>query len=174
MAIDLHWAEGRLARQAAVIYALVAGIGDEQAHWQPSPDDWSVVEVINHLYDEEREDFRQRLDLILRDPTADWPPIHPGAWVTERRYNDRDLATSVQALQLEREKSLAWLYGLAQAHADLTITKTDPRLGSMAAGEMLAAWVAHDCLHIRQLNELNYRYLERLTSPYAVGYAGDW
>lgn len=168
----MNYAADRLAHQAAVIVALLAGVDDEQARWKPGPDDWSMIEVINHLYDEEREDFRQRFDLLLRDPAAEWPPIRPGDWVTSRRYADRELAASVQAFRLEREKSLAWLHTLHAA--DLNSIKTRPQLGSMRAGDMLAAWVAHDCLHIRQLNELHYLYHARRAAPYEVFYAGDW
>ena len=39
---------------------------------------------------------------------------------------------------------------------------------------LLAAWLAHDCLHIRQLNEIRYAWLATMAAPYAVGYAGDW
>ena len=56
---------------------------------------WSTLEVVCHLYDEEREDFRQRLDIILHRPEAKWPPIDPVGWVSARKYNERDLAQSL-------------------------------------------------------------------------------
>ena len=63
---------------------LVSGLSLEQARWKPSLDKWSILEVVNHLYDEEREDFRQRLSLVLADPMQPWPPIDPRTWVTSR------------------------------------------------------------------------------------------
>ena len=42
------------------------------------------------------------------------------------------------------------------------------------AGDLLAAWVAHDLLHLRQLVELKYAYLARTMEPYALKYAGEW
>jgi hypothetical protein len=168
----IPYAVERLSRQRAVIYALAAGVDGDQARWKPTTDDWSILEVINHLYDEERDDFRTRLDLILHDPTADFPPIDPPLWVIERHYNERDFTESVQNFLSEREKSLAWLRSLE--HFDPIAEHRHPQFGSMSAGEMLAAWVAHDCLHIRQLNELHYGYLARTAQPYSVLYAGDW
>ena len=50
------------------IQRLVAGIAPDQARWKPDPESWSIVEVINHLYDEERYDFRVRLEIILFHP----------------------------------------------------------------------------------------------------------
>jgi len=44
----------------------------------------------------------------------------------------------------------------------------------MKAGDMLASWVAHDGLHIRQLVELRRARTETLANPYFIGYAGDW
>ena len=67
----------RFSHNAEVIANLTKSVPLEQARWRPSPADWSILEVINHLYDEEREDFRQRLDLLLFQPEADWPPIDP-------------------------------------------------------------------------------------------------
>ena len=169
---SVAYAVERLARQGVVIAAMVDGVDQTQARWKPSPDDWSILEVVNHLYDEERDDFRTRFDLTLHRPEADWPPIHPSQWVIDRRYHERDLAQSVQAFLAEREKSLAWLRTLNDA--DLSVTHSHPQAGSMPAGEMLASWVAHDCLHIRQLTELHYSYLAQSAQPYAVYYAGDW
>ncbi|WP_367392354.1 hypothetical protein [Lewinella sp. LCG006] len=39
-----------------------------------------------HLYNEEREDFRQRVKLILEDPTQPLPAIDAANWVLERAY----------------------------------------------------------------------------------------
>ena len=75
---------GRLAANGGAVAALAAGIDADQSRWKPSADAWSVLEVINHLADEELEDFRQRLDLTLHQPQAPWPAIDPGADVLAR------------------------------------------------------------------------------------------
>ena len=51
----------RLRANADVIAAQVAGVSDEQARWKPDPAQWSILEVMSHLADEEIEDFRARL-----------------------------------------------------------------------------------------------------------------
>lgn len=157
---------------AEAIGALLTGVSDEQARWKPDADSWSMLEVINHLADEEREDFRTRLDMTLHQPASEWPPIHPGSWVTARSYNQRDLNESLRRFQTERKTSLDWLRSLQSP--DWESTHTRPSFGSDRAGDMLAAWVAHDLLHIRQLNELRYVYLKADITPYRVDYAGDW
>lgn len=161
----------QMALHAAAIGSLTSSLSDEQARWRPAPDAWSILEVINHLYDEERSDFRVRLDHILHRPGQPWPPINPQGWVTEREYNSRDLAQSRQNFLNEREKSLAWLRQLDPI--DWTTLEVSP-FGQMHAGDMFAAWVAHDLLHLRQLIELHYAYAAQDAQPYNLAYAGDW
>lgn len=162
----------QLAQNAETIRCLVAGIGHEQAHWKPTPDDWSIVEVINHLYDEEREDFRLRLDTVLHRPGEDPPGIDPEGWVLARNYNARELAESTQRWVDERQHSLRWLAALVDPDWELAYTRPDGFC--RRAGDLLAAWPAHDFLHLRQLVELHYAWVKRQSAPYDVGYAGDW
>jgi hypothetical protein len=70
-----------LKHGAEIINSLVSRITQAQAQARPAPDSWSILEVICHLGDEEREDFRQRLDITLHRPQEAWPPINPPGWV---------------------------------------------------------------------------------------------
>ena len=160
-----------LARGVDIIRLLVADMTLAEARARPAPDSWSVLEVICHLYDEEREDFRQRLDLILHRPDEPFPPIDPQGWITARRYNERDLAEMLDSWAAERAQSLAWLKGLSAPNWE---TEHVDAYGSIKAGEMLSCWVAHDNLHTRQLVELRRSRLVNLAAPYDVGYAGEW
>jgi hypothetical protein len=169
--MDLNYSTAQLKSHAATIHALTRGISDEQARWKPAADSWSLLEVINHLYDEEREDFRVRLDYILHRPGQPWPPIDPAGWVTSRGYNQRDLEESLGNFLSEREKSLVWLGELGSPKW-ATVCPTP--WGQMTAGDMFAAWVAHDMLHLRQLVELHWAYNIHKVKPYTVQYAGDW
>ena len=153
------------------IQALVTGVSPEQARWKPDPETWSILEVLCHLLDEEREDFRVRLNLILFHSGADWPPIDPPGWVSARGYNQRNLEETLHSFLAEREKSLEWLRGLA----DPDFNKSESGdLGTLSAGDMLASWAGHDLLHMRQLVELQRAYIVNLTSPYDPAYGGDW
>src|SRR6266550_5924742 len=107
--MDLNYVIERLAANAGIFEGLTKAINTELALWKPAPDKWSILEVVNHLFDEERQDFRQRLDLVLKTPEQTWPAIDPQNWVTSRRYNERDLDTSLKNFFDEREKSLSWL-----------------------------------------------------------------
>ena len=54
-----------LVHSAEIIRALIAGITQAEARSNPNPESWSILEVMCHLYDIEREDFRPRLDSHL-------------------------------------------------------------------------------------------------------------
>ena len=160
----------RLARGAEPIRALVADMDDAEARWRMPSGGWSILEVICHLRDEETDDFRQRLRLTLEDPEKPWPPMDPQAWVTERRYQERSLKPELLLFLAERKKSLDWLRGLKAP--DWSRKHTHPRLGSMAAGDLLAAWVAHDLLHVRQIARIQYEHARTEAAPYRPDYAG--
>ena len=162
----------RMRRQADAIRSLTEGVDDDQARWKPSLGDWSILEVVNHLADEEREDFRTRLELTLLRPEADWPPIDPVGWVASRAYNTRDLTISIYDFLHERARSIDMLVRLESP--DWSRERRHPVFGTMTAGTLLHSWLAHDLLHLRQLVELQYAYHARAAAPYSVGYAGDW
>jgi hypothetical protein len=170
--MDLEFLIAHMDSNAKRITSLVQGVSVEQARWRPDPDAWSLLEVLNHLGDEEREDFRVRLDIILHHPERDWPPIDPVGWVTARGYNQKELRASLEGFLQARERSLAWLKSLSAPNWEASYTAP---FGEIKAGDMFAAWVAHDLLHIRQLVELHWAYTANvLVGPYHTMYAGDW
>lgn len=162
----------RLSANAETIASLARNVSGAQARWKPSPDEWSILEVICHLHDEEREDFRQRVDFTLHRPREPWPPIGPVGWVTTRGYNQRELPAMLDSFLSERRESLAWLESLATP--DWSIAREHPAAGRMTAGDVLGAWVAHDHLHIRQLNQLHWQWLATQVAPASLEYAGGW
>jgi hypothetical protein len=154
-----------------MIRTLLAGVEPEAARLKPSEKSWSMLEVVCHLYDEEREDFREHLDFILHRQYEQWHAFDTEVWATERRYNEQDFAEVQARFFAEREKSFIWLNGLINPDWEKTYT-TEYR--TISAGEMFACWLAHDNLHLRQLVKLRRRRLEQLTRPYKLDYAGSW
>lgn len=161
----------RLEQQARMIEAFVVTISEEQARWKPAPEQWSILEVVNHLYDEEQEDFRVHLDLILHKPEQPWPRIDPPGWVIQRQYNQRFLKPSLANFLQARQVSLDWLRHLAAPNWEAVYAAP---FGAIPAGNMLAAWTAHDLLHLRQFVELHWAYLTAQAAPFNVAYAGVW
>jgi hypothetical protein len=170
--MDIKYCLHELSINAIAIQHLVTGMDAVQARWKPQPTDWSVLEVINHLADEEREDFRARIQHVLSGSGDPAPPINPQGWVVERRYNERDLSESVADYLLERRRSVEWLAGLKDVSWDMAVPHS-PRPG-FRLGDLLVSWAAHDMLHQRQLVELKWAYGVQHFAPYSPDYAGEW
>jgi hypothetical protein len=165
-----HFARQMLVN-AERIQVLVQGVSSDQARWKPDDVSWSILEVIGHLYDEERLDFRVRLDFTLHRPGQPWLAINPQGWVQEHRYNEGELQELLGGFLTAREDSVRWLRGLLSPNWEVVY---EAPFGQIRAGDLLAAWVAHDLLHMRQLVELHWGYLVKEVEPYQVVYAGEW
>ncbi len=161
----------QMKRSAAAIRALCDDPGLEP-HWKPSHDRWSTVEILCHLADEEREDFRLRLDLTLHHPEQEWPPIDPAGWVTQRDYAAKDPQEALDDFLAERTRSIDWLGSLLSP--DWSLFRTHPKAGKLSAGDLFAAWVTHDLLHLRQILRLQHEWNETTSKPYRTLYAGEW
>ena len=127
--------------------------------WKPSPEDWSILEIVCHLGDEEVDDFRKRVRLTLEQPGEPWPPIDPEAAAVERNYAGQDLAQALKRFLDERQQSLVWLRSLDDPDWDAAYDH--PNHGPVPAGEIMASWAAHDVLHLRQISKRCLLY----TSP---------
>src|SRR5215207_1961675 len=140
-----------LVNSTEMIGALLTDNSQDEAQVKPDAESWSILEVVCHLYDEEREDFREHLDFILHRQNEEWHVIDPGGWVIEREYNTQNFTEMQEKFFAERQKSLEFLRGLSAVDWGTTYTS---QYNSMKAGEMFSSWIAHDNLHIRQLTEL--------------------
>lgn len=156
-----------LGRTAAAIDALMRTA--PRARWAVRPGGaWSPVIVVHHLLVEERRDFRPRLRRTLEDPSAGWEPINPEKWARDVDES-ADLVELLDAYLTERHDSLRWLRALEQP--DWDATHHHPLIGALSAADLLASWVLHDALHLRQLLAL---HVDASTDFGSTGYAGSW
>ena len=169
--MNIEYYAKKMADNANTIRQMTEGIADEQARWKPDPGAWSILEVVNHLYDEEREDFRVRLDVMLHRPQESLPKWDPVGAVRERDYQSRDFGESVDKYMRERGASIEWLTGLVSPNWEAVYENPNFR---MSAGDMFASWYVHDLLHMRQIVTLQWKYSVIGLMPHSVDYAGAW
>ena len=112
--MDLKKAIAQLHQQGVSIRSLVADMIEETARWKPDPDSWSILEVLNHLVDEEVFDFRRHSEHMLFTPDQPWPEIDPQGWIKERAYNQRKLNETLRNFERERANSITWLRELTE------------------------------------------------------------
>ena len=154
-----------------VFSSLLAGLDQSLIFWKSAPEKWCLLEIVSHLLDEEREDFRARAQLLLERPDDAFAPIDPEGWVTARDYIHQDFEQTLRFFLEEREQSLRWLQSLADP--DWKQSCQHPKMGTITAGMFLYSWLAHDYLHIRQISRTKYQYLAT-HAPEPIDYAGTW
>jgi len=151
--------------------SLFSSVDEIQQTWKQTPVKWNLLEILCHLYDEEREDFRTRLKSVLDNPENTFPSIDPPGWVITRNYAQQSFKKMLQQFSQERKNSIEWLQSLQNVNWDNA--HQYPKIGPMSARYILANWLAHDYLHIKQIFKLKYDYLKH-TSNQNLSYAGDW
>ena len=167
----------RLATFPSALSSAVVLMTAEEARYKPAhprypAGAWSVLEIVNHLADEEVEDFRTRVDLALHSDSTEWPPIDPEGWAVSRRYNERDLDEAIARFVSERGRSIALLHSLRDPA--WTAAHVHPEFGPITAGDLLTSWAAHDALHLRQVAKRLYDLACRDGAGCSVDYAGPW
>jgi len=139
--------------------------------WRPAKDKWCILEIICHLYDEERDDFRFRVNWLLENPGEKPPPFNPLDWVTEHDYINQDYQQMLHKFIAERENSVRWLQALENPNWNSSYIHDIK--GELSAFFYLTNWLAHDYLHMRQIIKQKFDYLEYRTKT-SLYYAGKW
>jgi hypothetical protein len=169
--MDINALLHELAHGPGIVRALMGGVPREALLQRPAPDAWCMLEVLCHLLHEERHDFRPRLEATLHRPGEPWPVNDWDGWMPAYQAAPPDLDETLAAWDAERQRSLEWLRSLDAPDWDAT---HQAGWGPIHAGDVLAAWAAHDILHARQLVRLRYGRVVELGAPYGVRYAGEW
>jgi len=160
----------KLEKNSLIFQALLQDVPRDEYLWRYDEAKWCLLEIICHLYDEEREDFRTRLRYAIESASQQPPKIDPVRWVSERNYIKQDYDTMLNKFVEERGKSIDWLSSIPPVQWNNSFTH--PSLGEVTAQFFLANWLAHDYLHIRQILRVKYRHLA-VSSDEDLSYAGE-
>ncbi|MEE2973405.1 MAG: DinB family protein [Planctomycetota bacterium] len=173
--MHVSWMIDRLQQFPAALTAMVGTLDPLDAGWRPTPRDWSILEIVCHLIDEDLDDFGTRLRLVQEWPTSGWPRIDPEAAAIDRDYCSRWFLGVLDEFLMMRRAKVGWLPTIAEADVETRAQRprpNQPEHEAMSAGDLLASRCAHDALHPRRI----VRRLHRLTDHHAgsrgVGCAG--
>lgn len=162
-------ARAALAPTPDAVAGLVAGLDAAGWRGRPAEREWAPVEIVCHLRDEEVEDFGARVRVVVEGGER-FVPIDPERWAVERRYRDDDGLRALAAFRERRAASLAFLATVAPARLAGVVTLG--RAGPLSGLDLLAAWVAHDRLHVAQLAATLARGWTERWRPLRTEYAG--
>jgi hypothetical protein len=130
----------------AILRGLMSEIAEEDARWKPSPERFSIAEVLAHLSHSEGHCYRARLDRFLSEGMPEFEP--DDAQMHLELYNKGDPEEDFG--QDQRETNLEVLRGLP---ADVGSRKARHQAaGEITLSQMLHEWALHDLGH--QIAEL--------------------
>ncbi|MBT8218891.1 MAG: DinB family protein [Bacteroidia bacterium] len=170
--MKINYLIDQLEMNREVMLALLSDVSTELIIYKPSPQSWNLLEIICHLIDEEKEDFRLRVKHVIEYPETTPPSIDPVSWVMSRNYLDQDFGKKLKEWDVERKKSIREMKELAPT-CNFNSGFDHPTFGRMTAYFFLRNWIAHDYLHIRQITRNKYQFLEMMENR-DVSYAGRW
>lgn len=131
----------------AALHGLLAEVKPHQQQQRPDPQEWSILQILCHLWQSEESVHRARLQAILQQnnpfiaapppPGPDIPPCH------------EDANQALYCFQRERESTMRLLSELSPAQWDRPARHSI--FGLTTALEMAHFTAQHDRLHITQL-----------------------
>ena len=136
----------RLAATPRMLRELIADVAGDAGSRAPAPGEWSIVEVVRHLVEGDRDTFLPRLRRMLTEmrPTFDKrAPVLGDA---------TDLPTLAAAFASAREQALKRLLGLDEA--GWRREGVSPSRGLLDVHTYAATMDAHDTEHLRQVQDV--------------------
>jgi hypothetical protein len=94
------------------IAAASAGVSEDHLHWQPAPDEWSALTILNHLRACE-EVWMHSVHAMLAHAAPRLQEIHPRQWIKHvNPYTSFTFALSLEVFTLRRGALLLTLNAL--------------------------------------------------------------
>jgi DinB family protein len=149
--LDLLGDRSPLAVQAELsdaVRELTADLSADELVRAESPGKWSIVQVVEHLADQELVNGFRLRSIVAEDE----PPLRgydQDRWATRLRYGSAGLEPLLDEIRVLRERNLRLYRLLSEAELD-RVGMHDER-GPESARRLRALTAAHDLLHRRQI-----------------------
>ncbi len=137
-----------MASTPGVLDSLSAGLNAGQWSFEPSSEDWALIEVLCHLRDTEVEIHHVQVQMLLEKPKPFIPRPDAGVWAKQRKYLSESGPVALRAFASARVKTLDMLKGL-----DEDVWSRQARhaiFGPTNFGEVIGFMAEHDRMHVRQ------------------------
>ena len=154
---ELESLTGFLALTPARVRQLTSDLSETEARWKPAPQEFSALENVCHLNDLEREGYAVRIEKLLGEAQPFLPDFDGGKIAAERDYNQRQLATMLDAFTHSRESNLRAVNSLSPD--ELQRGGTLEGAGPITLETLLLKMREHDEAHLQELNSLRARLL---------------
>lgn len=139
----------QLRAAPAALAALLAPLPPDMLSTRPAADEWSIVEILCHLRDVEREVDQPRVRQILREDDPFIPAQLSDEWAKTRAYQKQEAASVLREFAAARLETLDLLDGLAPAQWSRKARHAI--FGPTSLQELVSFNAEHDRLHLQQV-----------------------
>lgn len=125
--------------------------------WTPAPGKWSILEIVCHLRDMERDAYLERYRKILAGGSPLLPWCDPDAIALERRYREQRFAEALRDWKRLRRECVALLETLVDEQWEMSGLHSTK--GSITVAQLLEQQVhGDDAVHLRQIGAIKERH----------------
>jgi hypothetical protein len=149
----------QLRQTPATLHAMTAAVSDGALDYRPTPQDWSVREILAHLVDDEAFVMRNRLERMVKEDRPQLAPHDEQQWYANRNTARDDLMTLLDDFETQRAASLG-VFALLRER-EWSRIGFQSEYGEFTAAEWLERWRDHDQTHIEQIARTLARFREQ-------------
>ena len=136
----------------AVLAFIVRQLDMTRLAERPAPGEWSIVEVLCHMRDVEREVFLPRLQKVLQENNPFLSGQDTDRWAELREYIRQDAQLALKDFTRARLEQLALLENLSSG--DWKRSARHAIFGPSRLDELVNISAGHDRLHLQQVNRM--------------------
>jgi DinB superfamily len=134
------------------IAAAVSGVAPDVLRYKPSPDKWSILEILGHLADIEIV-YAYRLRQMLADEKPVIAPMDQNAWARHLGYMESPAPELVAAYGLNRHQNVRLLKRLKPADLEKAAFHPEYQTNQTVAN-IVERMATHGANHLAQIEKL--------------------
>jgi len=150
-AIDIQPAISLLEKTPPILETLLGDLPAELLEWKPSPERWSISEVLGHLAALEQV-YAERIKRMLAENSPAIPKYDLAGASASGEYSRLSGSENLKQFLSRRIVTIGVLWSLSPSAGERTGVHSE--LGEIKLAHMLNEWASHDLGHLRQIAEL--------------------
>jgi len=135
-----------------ILRCLVAVATPEKLVWKPTPERWSMCEILNHLTDVEKLNVGLRVRRMLEEGLPIFEDYDPRVRYEQGAYANDNGLRALESFCETRRSSLEWLE--ESTPEDWARRRQHPEVGEVSIQQVLSLWSFHDSSHVGQVAEI--------------------
>lgn len=145
-----------------MVAVAITGAAGPELDFKPTPDKWSVRQIVAHLADTEAVTVARLRSIIAEDNPA-LVPFDQNAWADKTDYAKRKPSQALDTMRHLRADNYALLKDLSEE--TFSRTGTHPRRGPMTLLDLLRLMAEHAEKHATQIRSVRAEYKASRQKP---------